>query len=172
MNIKTFVVNNLFMRIGIYEYSVKQSIEKLNCFLKENKTQEIVFFCAGNYKIWYDSFSSAVADGLKHENIKCFVYGGKGFSILATNILSYMGFIEKKHPQAKIIIIDNCKTCFSAESGCLVSKQMSTIPAGLINSKSFGHYSLLLKVCLTEDSEKFLEKQKFVVNEILQKIAI
>ena len=99
---------------------LRKQFNKLLTTMKHVKHKEIVFFCAGNYKIWYDDFSSVFAEKLKSIGLRCFIYGGKGHSITACNIVSYMDFINQKHPGAYIIVVDNLLTTNAAETGELV----------------------------------------------------
>ncbi|MBQ8468386.1 MAG: DUF1256 domain-containing protein [Clostridia bacterium] len=160
------------MTTNIYSKLIDKSVEDLNKFLLKEKNKEIVFFCVGNHKIWYDNFSSILSERLKQKNKKFFIYGGKQFPIVPDNLVDFMNFVEKKHSSAKIVLIDNCRTFSRSESGILVSKRVATVAAGYVNKKSFGDYSILLKVDITENPNEFLAKQEFVINKIVNALAV
>ena len=93
--------------VNLLEYKIDEQF-KNTFFNFQNK--EIVLFCVGNYKIWYDSFGPTFAEMARKNNIHCFIYGGEQTSIVSDNLLDYMKFVESKHPSATIVIVDNCLT--------------------------------------------------------------
>ena len=149
-------------RIGFQYYS---QIMKL---LEEYKHKEIVLFCVGNYKIWFDSFASAVAAAAKQENINAFVYGGKDYPIVPDNLPEYIDFVKNKHPKAAIIVVDNILTTNQQYCGKLIISKRATEVSSLYAPLLFGNISVLLNTNPYINPELFLEKQSFVVECIKQ----
>lgn len=147
-----------FINIDVHKYYFQ-----LSKFLSKYRNKEVVFFCVGNYKIWYDSFASAVGSMLKAINIKCFIYGGKDYPILPDVLTNYMAWVENNHPNACIIVVDNLLTFSQDDCGELIISQRKTNVAGLVNKLSFGDISVLLKTNPYNNYVDFLEKQQQVV---------
>lgn len=133
-------------------------------------SKEIVVFCAGNHKVWYDSFGPLLAEKLRELNIDCFVYGGVNNTIMPDNLIEFMNFVEKKHPYAKVFVVDNCLAVSNADHLSLKIKNASTLPAFLSNDKLFGNYSILLNVDPGADSCDYLERQAIVIDAIAKKL--
>ena len=133
------------------------------------RQQEIVLFCAGNYKIYYDSFASMMAERLKAINISCFIYGGINHPILPFNLEEYINFIKLKHPRACIIVFDNVLTERAEECGDLIISDRSSQIAYYSKNLSFGNISILFKTYLKTSFSELLKKQVEIVY-ILEKI--
>ena len=132
-------MNNL---ININTFKYYYQFEKL---LNIYQNKELVFFCAGNYKVWYDCFASEVANVLKELKIKCFIYGGNQFSILPENLSDYIHFVQNKHPNACVIVVDNLLTFDQSECGQIIVSDRSTNISAMCKNIAFGNISLLLK---------------------------
>ncbi len=146
-------MSNLF-NINFYKYYIK-----LSKLLKHYNYKEIVFFCVGNYKVWYDSFASLFCKEVKNTNTRCFIYGGKDFPILPDNLTCYIEFVKQKHPNACVIVVDNLLTLEPTESEELIINNRSTNIAGLATNLTFGNISVLYKTYPYQNSDIFLEKQ-------------
>jgi putative sporulation protein YyaC len=156
------------MNISICEYKSMQYYNNLKSILEQKIYSEIVFCCVGNPKIWFDCFSSCVGKLLKaNPQNKCFVYGGDNYPIVPDNLLEYMDFIETKHPSACIIVLDNCITLDCSQNYCIAINNSSLIPAGLINSRPFGHISIVLKTYIDCDCWEFLSGQTAAIKELM-----
>ncbi len=162
------------MKINMQHYKSYIYYKQLSDILQNYKNKEIVFFCAGNYKIWFDCFAPLVGELLRLiPNNNCFVYGGTKFPITAENITEYMDFINAKHPNACIIVIDNCITLDASESGKVIINPRTTKVAGLTNNRMFGDISILLKTYTKQDSYYFLKTQQTLASmlvPVLQKL--
>ena len=148
----------------------KEYIIKLKDCLKVYKNKEVVLFCVGNYKVWFDCFGPTVAETLRRNNINCFIYGGFIFNVCAININEYMCFIKQKHPDACIIIVDNCISLKPYQNTEVVISKNKTIPACFTNMQPFGDISILLKTHIYSDPFIFLEKQNEIVFNICESI--
>lgn len=131
----------------------------LSKLLKKYKYKEIVFFCVGNYKVWYDSFASIFTSEIKKISTRSFVYGGKDFPIVPDNLSYYMDFVRCKHPSACVIVVDNLLTLQPTECEEVVIKNRTTNIAGLNSCLTFGDISVLYKTFPYQNSNIFLEKQ-------------
>ncbi len=135
----------------------KNLYSKLVLLLNEYSGREVVFFCVGNHKVWFDCFAPFLAECLRKFSLnKCFVYGGINFSITPENLQKYAAFVKNKHPSACIIVVDNCLTANLAESGKIVLAKRCTNLAGLMGGYLFGDISLLLKTFPMQNSFSFL----------------
>lgn len=139
---------------------------QLSKILNNYKNKEVVFFCVGNYKVWYDSFASNVGSMLKTLNINSFVYGGKDFPILPDVLTTYMSWVESRHPNACIIVVDNLLTFCQNSCGELVIAQRKTNISGLTSKLLFGDVSVLFRTCPYENYENVLAKQQRVINNL------
>lgn len=157
-------MNNL-INIECYKY-----YSQLYRLILPQKHKEWVFFCAGNYKIWFDCFASAVGERLRKENIRCFVYGGKDFPILPDNLSEFVDFVQNKHPNALVIVVDNLLTYNQEECGQVVIHNRSTNIAGAITNVCFGDISVLLKTYPRQHCYLFLQQQNLIVNNLISAI--
>lgn len=148
--------------------NLNKQFKSLIDMMKLSSNKEIVFFCAGNYKIWYDDFAPLFAEELKKNNVKTFVYGGKDYSITASNIIEYMNFIENKHPNAFIIVVDNLLTFDKSQSGEVVIDKIKRIPAGLTSSRQFGNFFILFKVFPYKYDPNINIYKKFIIKCLIK----
>lgn len=152
------------MKINIKDYQAYKYYNKLKTLLDDYKNREIVFFCVGNYKIWFDCFAPLIAELLRCTPCKCFIYGGVSYSITPQNLTEYMDFVTKKHPYACVVVVDNCITLNPNESGSLVIDARSTVPAAFSNNIGFGNISVLLKTYPKQNSYCFLQQQQQIAS--------
>lgn len=150
--------------LNIDIYNRYNQLSKLLTFYNN---KEVVFFCVGNYKVWFDCFASSLAIKLKTIAIRSFIYGGKDFPITPDNLCEYMDFVNKKHPKACIIVIDNLLTFSEDECGQLVINNRSTNLAYFSKNVTFGNISILLKTYPYKNSYDFLHKQSKIVDDIV-----
>ena len=154
-------MNNTF-NFEYYKY-----YNTLSNLLNKHKYKEIVFFCVGNYKVWYDSFASVFSSEIKTTTTKCFVYGGKEFPIVPNNLISYIDFVKQKHPYACVIVVDNLLTLQPIDCEELIINNRSTNIAGITSNLTFGNISILYKTYPYQNSSVFLEKQCKYINLIV-----
>ena len=153
--------------INIVDFEIDKQLNYLKSILMANKYREVVFFCVGNYKIWYDSFAPELAENLRNcRNFNYFIYGGKTYSILPDNLIEYMDFIEKKHPGALIIVVDNCLSVDGRNQ--FVVNNTSCAPAGFLNFKKFGDVSMLMKCNYSHNCHEYLKLQNKVIIKIIR----
>lgn len=152
------------MKINIKNYMAYKYYNRLLDILKDYQNKEIIFFCVGNYKIWFDCFAPLFAEILRTKTNSVYIFGGVNYPITPENLVEYMDFIKDKYPAACVIVVDNCITLDPNCSGEVVINKRSTIPAGLINSRAFGDVSILLKTYPKEDCYTFLHKQYNLAN--------
>ena len=155
--------------INLLDYKIDESLK--NVFGK-NISKEVVMFCVGNHKIWYDSFGPLVAEKLRYLGVSFYVYGGVDNTIVPDNLIEFMDFVETKHAGAIIVVIDNCLATNKDEHLMLEIKQTGSTPAFFVNEKMFGNYSILLKVDTTAEPYEFLEKQNIIINTLASKLQI
>ena len=153
--------------INLLDYKIEN---QFNAVFKEKTNKEIVLFCVGNNKIWYDSFGPKFADMAREQGFKCFVYGGCKFSIVPDNLLDYMDFVEHKHPSALVIVVDNCLDVSRQQKFDIEIKKTSVVPAGLVNKKSFGNISILLKTTFSLDYVCYFKFQQIVIQKLIKKL--
>lgn len=158
---------NSSININVYKYYTQ-----LYKLLKKYQNKEIVFFCVGNYKIWYDSFSSELSSELKKLNLKVFIYGGQDFPILPDTLSCCMQWIENKHPNACVVVVDNLLTIDASNCGDLIISERKTNMAGLTKNLAFGNVSVLLKTYPYEDCYSFLKKQRQTVLHLTKAIKL
>lgn len=158
---------NNFVNIDVYKYYYQLS--KILC---NYKNKEVVFFCVGNYKIWYDSFASCVCLGLKKIGVNGFIYGGKDFPILPDSLTDYMNWVENSHPNACVIVVDNLLTFNKDDCGKLIISQRKTNLAGLVNKLSFGDVSVLLTTYPYENYKEFIQKQQQITDNLIKALEI
>ena len=150
-----------------YEY-----FNKLADCIKNYKYKEVVFFCVGNSKVWYDCFAPLLADKLREKALKnAFIYGGKQFSITPTNLIEYIDFIKRIHSNACIIVVDNLLTFNSDDCGLIDIFNRSTNISGLYNKCLFGDISILLKT-YPYNNIGFLDIQNRIIEQITNIITI
>lgn len=72
-----------------------------------DKNREQVFVCIGCDKYVCDSLAPIVAEYLKNRyNIRAYVYGGLGYNITASNLVTALNFITTQHPKSQVIVVD------------------------------------------------------------------
>ncbi len=159
-------MNNL-INIDVYKYYNKflQLSNKYN-------NKEVVFFCAGNCKVWYDSFASCFASRLREIGIDCYIYGGKDFPIVPETINEYISWVEKKHPSACVFVVDNLLTFDVQDCGKLIISERKTNIAGLSQNLLFGDISILLTTNPRENCYRFLENQQIIVEDLIDSIKL
>ena len=151
--------------VNLLEYRIENQLQSLQL---NNLNKEIVFFCVGNHKIWYDSFGPLFAEQLRKKNINCFVYGGTSLPILADNLVEYMDFVIEKHPGACVFVVDNCLSDKSTFD--VTIKRNKVIPAALMNNIGFGDYSILLLTNHYSSYKKYLNFQNQVIITLIDKL--
>jgi putative sporulation protein YyaC len=157
------------MNISILDYNQKLITRQIEEIFRFANKKEIVFVCVGNYKVWFDCFSSIIATYLRqNKNNKYFVYGGSDFPIIADNLCTFMDFIARVHPSAFVIVVDNCLTLNKSQNCTLEIKNSPAVPAGFVSNKSFGNASILLKTYIFDSPLTFLHKQNDVINILLE----
>jgi len=153
--------------INLLDYKIKNQFDAV-CNGKTNK--ELVLFCVGNSKIWYDGFGPRFADEARKLGLNCFVYGGSEFSIIPENLLDYMDFVERKHPSAIVVVVDNCLNVSHQHKFDIEIKKTAAVPAGLINKKSFGNISILLKTSPLLDYVSYFKFEQCVIQKLIKKL--
>lgn len=84
---------------------LKDLAYKIYKHLDRNKEQ--VFVCIGCDKYVCDSLAPIVAEYLKNKyNIGAYVYGGLGYNITASNLVTALNFITTQHPKSQVIVVD------------------------------------------------------------------
>ena len=151
-----------------YKLSLSQKVAiELSGLLQNNASREVVIFCVGNPKIWYDCFAPFLAEILRLQgNIKSYIYGGINFAITSDNLQLYMDFIKAKHPSACIIVVDNCLTINKAESGTIAITKRATNVAGLSGDYLFGDISILLKTNPQDSCFAFLKNLQQILPQV------
>lgn len=151
-----------------YNLTISQKVAiKLSGLLCQNTSQEVVIFCVGNPKIWYDCFAPFLAELLRlNSSIKSYIYGGINFAITSENIQLYMDFIKSKHPAACIIVVDNCLTIDPDECGDVVITKRATNVAGLAGDYLFGDISVMLKTNPQDNCYIFLKKMQSLIPQV------
>jgi len=141
------------------------SLKNFENYVKQYKNN-LVFLCVGNSEIWYDSFGPIVGGFLKHKyNINAFVYGDIYNCIKLSNLNKYIEYINKKHSNCKIIVIDAALT--SSNNNELLLKEGATKCAYFSSkSKMVGHYSILCPV-KSENEDKIFNYRKIISNALL-----
>ena len=155
--------------VNLLEYKIEKQFDEV---FNKSINKEIVLFCVGNYKIWYDSFGPLFAEVARKNNINCFIYGGSANPIMPDNLLEYMQFVEQKHPSALIILIDNCLSAEKKEMLDIKIKSVPSVPAGFVHSKKFGDISILLILSLETNFQKYKKYQDKTISIIVQKLQI
>lgn len=131
----------------IFDYQFESQLATLEQILITNKQKEIVFFCVGNHKVWYDCFGPTLAEKLRKENVSFFIYGGESCPILPDNLTSYMNFVEVKHPNALVVVVDSCLLTDFEKPNSLSISMCKTKPAYFFGEiPSFGNVSILFKM--------------------------
>lgn len=156
------------MKFNINNYMNQQKYNELLNIIKEFPNKEIVFFCVGNYKIWYDSFAPILSSIIKQIPYnKCFVYGGLDNAITPENLFEYMDFVKEKHPSACVIVVDNCLTSDINERGSLVISKRACKVAAYVNDRLFGDISVLLKTYINDNAIEFLNMQNQIIKNLV-----
>ena len=150
--------------IAIDQYIYYKDLKQL---LSLYNNKEIVFFCVGNYKVWYDSFASELASSLRELSFKAYIYGGKNFPIVPDNLSAYIDFVNAKHPYACIIVVDNLLTFSNKDCGNVIIRNRASNIAYFSQNLAFGHISLLLKTYPYNNSYNFLNKQSQIVKKLV-----
>lgn len=150
--------------INIIDYQVTKQFDNMKDI---NQNNEVVLFCAGNPKIWYDSFGPWFADEFRKYCCRVFVYGGVNFAIVPDNLNTFVDFVNLKHPKATVIVVDSRYAINKTEHMCLTIQKRSSHIAGLSNNLAFGDYSILLS-CYPKSN---FAKTKFIQTIIIKKIA-
>jgi len=158
---------------------IKNNLQQLLCFenfLKKNKNN-IVFLCVGNSDVWYDSFGPIVGDLLINKyNIKSFVYGNSENNIKLSNLNEYVDWVNKKHCNCKIIVIDAALSK-NKNFNRLVFKKGKTKCAYYSSlSREVGDYSVLYPVKIefrgNEETYYNLIEKALLVSEIINKYIV
>lgn len=152
-----------------YSLTTSQSTAmQLAGLLQQYFGKEIVLFCVGNAKIWYDCFAPLLAEMLRMDNANNFyIYGGINFCITAENIEMYINFVKAKHPSACVIVVDNCLTLDESECGTIKISKRSTNIAGLAGGYLFGDISIMLATCPTANCFGFLKMLQRILPQVV-----
>lgn len=153
--------------INIVQHQIERSIKNLSNI---NYQKELVFFCVGNYKIWYDSFGPLFAEELRKYPVSAFIYGGVNYPIAPDNLTEYIRFVEQKHSCATIIVVDSRLAVDMREHMSLSIEKRSSTIGGYANSLSFGDYSILLSCCSKANFAKTKVLQNIIIKELSKKL--
>lgn len=94
-----------------FEYGYKKNAIHLGYKLAEkllNFKSPPVFLCVGHSYVLSDCLGAVVGELLsKKHNINAYVYGNLKHNVNSSNLLYYVNFIQKTHPNSPIIVVDS-----------------------------------------------------------------
>lgn len=139
--------------------------------------KQIVFLCVGTSKVAGDSLAPRVGDKLIESNLPCYVYGVSNNNVNRKNLLNYLCFIQKMHPNCILITID-AGLSKKQPIGIVDIAKGGISPARAITKKTFkigdigilgvvGEYTGDVLKTLSGVSEAFIERFSECIAEII-----
>ena len=140
-------------------------------FKKIKGCREVVFLCVGSDRFVSDSLAPIVAEMLRSTyNIPAIVYGGIRYNVNATNLMEVVHYVEVRHEEALVILIDATldtevgkvvltNSAFAGAGNCLPNRKIGDISILGVVGRKVANFNLnSTRLNLVLDMAEFIAK--------------